>query len=343
MALLEQLSLPLVLDSLPFHYEKGLHLSDADLWLDPHGRRQVAYVSHGHSDHCLPHKHAVATPATAEFYRLRTKREVVTELPFHQRHRIGDREIELFPAGHILGASQVLVTGTDGRRLVYTGDFKLRPAPCLDEAEVRECDVLVMECTFGHSRYRFPSMREIDQQLRRFVDRCFEQDVIPVVMGYVLGKSQEALCLLARAGYQVAVHESIARVAEVYERQGVSFGSYETLNLASVEALRGKVVLCPPHLRKTVTAPLTRYRTVMLSGWAVDPSARYRYGVSEMIALSDHADFIELCEYVERAKPKVVYTVHGDSGFSKHLHVSARRTPGEHAGPPLRFSQGNGA
>jgi Cft2 family RNA processing exonuclease len=221
----------------------------------------------------------------------------------------------------VLGASQVSVVTSDGRRLVYTGDFKLRQAPCLDVAEVRPCDVLVMECTFGHPRYRFPTIEEVDAQLRAFVDRCFEQDLIPIVMGYVLGKGQEALCLLTRAGYRVAVHESIARTARVYEQHGVAFGTYETLNLASVESVRGSVVLCPPHLRREVTAPLTRYRSVMLTGWAIDPSARYRYGVHEMIALSDHADFPELMEYVERAAPKVVYTVHGGPGFASHLRA----------------------
>ena len=219
----------------------------------------------------------------------------------------------------MLGASQVFAVASDGRRLVYTGDFKLRQAPCLDAAEVRECDVLIMECTFGHPRYRFPDIDQIDAQLRAFVDRCFEQDVIPIVMGYAMGKSQEALCLLTRAGYSVAVHESIVRICQIYERQGVAFGPYEPLSLASVEALRGKVVLAPPHLRRQVTNPLPRYRTVMLTGWAVDPSARYRYGVHEMIALSDHADFTELLEYVDRAKPRVVYTVHGDATFSKYL------------------------
>jgi Cft2 family RNA processing exonuclease len=311
--------LPLPFDVLPFRYDGGVHIHEADLWLDPHARRPVAYVSHGHSDHCLPHGHALLTPATAEFYRLRTRRTGVTELPFYRPWRIKEQSIELFPAGHVLGASQALIAGPDGRRLVYTGDFKLRPAPCLPAAEVRLCDVLVMECTFGHPRYRFPTIEEVDAQLKAFVDRCLEQDVIPVVCGYVLGKGQEALCLLTRAGYRVAVHESIYRVAKLYERQGVALGEYELLSLASVPALAGKVVLCPPHLRKLVTAPLVRCRSVMLTGWAIDPRARYRYGVDEMIGLSDHADFGELLEYVERARPRVVYTLHGDDAFAGYL------------------------
>ncbi|MGH2356215.1 MAG: MBL fold metallo-hydrolase RNA specificity domain-containing protein [Chloroflexota bacterium] len=307
------------LDGLPFRYDKGVQLHGAELWLDPHSRRPLAYVSHGHSDHCRPHGHALATPATAAFYRQRTRRTAVTEVPFHQPHQIKDWSIELFPAGHVLGASQVMVTSPDGRRLVYTGDFKLRPAPCLDAAEVRECDVLVMECTFGHPRYRFPSLAAVEQQLQDFVSRCFERDLTPVVCGYVLGKGQEALCLLTRAGYRVAVHESIYRIAKLYEAQGVDLGQYELLSLASVPALKGQVVLCPPHLKKAVTAPLGPCRTAMLSGWAIDPRARYRYGVDEMIGLSDHADFEELLEYVERARPRVVYTLHGDAAFAAHL------------------------
>jgi len=313
----EQLTLDLA--GLPFRYEAGLHLEQANLWLDPHTRRPVAYVSHGHTDHCRPHGHVLATPPTAELYRWRTGRLGVTELPFGVPYQYRGCTLELFEAGHVLGASQVLVTEAGGRRLVYTGDFKLRAAPCLPAAQVRECDVLVMECTFGHPRYRFPALSEVEAQLRDFVVRCLEQDVIPVVCGYVLGKGQEALCLLTRAGFQVAVHESIFRIAQLYERFHVDLGTYELLNLASAPALKGKVVLCPPHLKQRVTAPLGRSRTVMLSGWAIDPAARYRYGVDEMIGLSDHADFAELLEYVERARPRVVYTLHGDEAFAAYL------------------------
>src|SRR5262245_19680362 len=89
------LPLGLDLDDAPFSYQGGVHLPSADLWLDPHSRRPVAYVSHGHSDHCLAHGHALATPATAEFYRLRTRRLGVTEVPFYQAHTVKGRTLEL--------------------------------------------------------------------------------------------------------------------------------------------------------------------------------------------------------------------------------------------------------
>ena len=72
-----------------FRYERGLHWPAPDLWLDPELRKPLAFVSHGHSDHCRPHRQAVATPATAVFYRQRTRRRDVIELPFGQPHQFG--------------------------------------------------------------------------------------------------------------------------------------------------------------------------------------------------------------------------------------------------------------
>jgi Cft2 family RNA processing exonuclease len=37
------------------------------------------------------------------------------------------------------------------------------------------------------------------------------------------------------------------------------------------------------------------------------------------LPLSDHAGFDDLVEYVQRARPKIVYTVHGNGGFAQHL------------------------
>ena len=49
----------------------------------------------------------------------------------------------------------------------------------------------------------------------------------------------------------------------------------------------------------------------MVSGWGMNDSAKYRYGVDEVIPLSDHADYPDLLKFVEAVKPKTVYTTHG--------------------------------
>jgi DNA ligase-1 len=49
----------------------------------------------------------------------------------------------------------------------------------------------------------------------------------------------------------------------------------------------------------------------MISGWAVDPNAVYRYQVDAAFALSDHADYNDLLRYVELVQPRRVFTLHG--------------------------------
>ena len=49
----------------------------------------------------------------------------------------------------------------------------------------------------------------------------------------------------------------------------------------------------------------------MISGWAVDPNAIYRYQVDAAFPLSDHADYTDLLRYVELVQPQRVLTLHG--------------------------------
>src|SRR4026208_1990644 len=52
-------------------------------------------------------------------------------------------------------------------------------------------------------------------------------------------------------------------------------------------------------------------RTAVLTGWALDPGAIYRYQCDAAFALTDHADYPDLMRYVERVQPKRVLTLHG--------------------------------
>ena len=49
----------------------------------------------------------------------------------------------------------------------------------------------------------------------------------------------------------------------------------------------------------------------MLTGWAMQPGAKYRYRVDEIFPLSDHADYPGLMECIKRVRPKRILTVHG--------------------------------
>jgi len=56
---------------------------------------------------------------------------------------------------------------------------------------------------------------------------------------------------------------------------------------------------------------IPRKRVAMLSGWAVEPNAIYRYRVDAAFPLSDHADYNDLVRYVDLVRPKRVLTLHG--------------------------------
>ena len=74
----------------------------------------------------------------------------------------------------------------------------------------------------------------------------------------------------------------------------------------------GKVLICPPSAnRSRMLEKIPRKRVAMISGWAVDPNAIYRYQVDAAFPLSDHADYTDLLRYVELVQPKRVLTLHG--------------------------------
>src|SRR5436305_14591575 len=76
--------------------------------------------------------------------------------------------------------------------------------------------------------------------------------------------------------------------------------------------LFGKFLICPPSAnRSRMVEKIPRKRVAMISGWAVDPNAIYRYQVDAAFPLSDHADYTDLVRYVELVKPERVLTLHG--------------------------------
>jgi Cft2 family RNA processing exonuclease len=313
--------------------EKSLYVADLDLWIDSMRPRSRCYVSHGHADHARAHDVVVTSTNNVKVCQLRFGRRSPrgpallpeVERPeirfeahrFDEPWRVGAHELTLFSAGHVLGSSQLLIEGERGR-FVYTGDFKLELSHTAEPPEVKRCDVVLMECTYGRPQYVFPPREEVAGAMVAWARRTLEDGAVPIFFAYSLGKAQEALAILGRAGLPLAAHGAIASMAAVYEDAGVVLPPYRRYDAQTFDG--ASVLVWPPSGRALPAAVRGKaVRTAALTGWVIGKSANYRYGTDAGFPLSDHADFPSLLRYIELAQPKKVLLNHGWKDFVYRL------------------------
>ena len=295
---------------------KGIRIIGTSLWLDANRKVPLSFISHAHADHIKKHEKIIATPETISCYEYRCKKAANIPLKYRSPYKMDGATIELFPSGHILGAAQILVI-KDNVRLVYTGDLNSCESATAEALEIREADILIMESTFGLPQYKFPQRWKIIAKLIKVIDGCFDKGLVPVIMSYSLGKSQEVIKILGDLNYQISVHSSVYNMTKIYERHGVALKNWQLFN---GEDLKNRVLIIPPYLKNWI---VKRYKgsvwKIIVTGWAVDENAKYRYGADEAIPLSDHADFNGLINYVKQVSPKIVYITHGFDDFALYL------------------------
>lgn len=296
----------------------GLKLQNAPLWFDARRRTGLSFVSHAHTDHIARHERAIATRETLALMQHRVG-EVEEPIPlaYGERFALGELSLELFPAGHVLGAAQVRVTRPDGHRVVYTGDFSPGAFLTARRAEVPACDTLIMEATFGHPKYAFPPRAAVYDEVAEWCRRTLARGVRPLLLAYSLGKSQESIAQLAARGLEVAAHESIHAISALYGALGVP-----------VKARRfdgafrdGEVGVFPPLARHRPVG-VGPVATAVLTGWALEPWGARRAGAELAFPVSDHADAPALLAFAKATGAREVITLFG---FADELAATLRK------------------
>ena len=298
-------------------YRNGIHLPRLRWWLDAHHPVARSFVSHAHFDHLAPHREVLFSPGTAALMRARMPdrdgTRVERELPFGQSAPLSpdhpEVAVTLHPAGHIHGSAMILLEHPEHGRLLYTGDFKLRPGRSAEPCTPPPADLVIMETTYGRPHYTLPPTETVLAEVIAFCRAALEDGDTPVLFGYSLGKSQEILRSLAGAALPVMLHPQTLALTRVYESLGIAFPVHAPFDAASCA---GHVVICPPQsAQSTFVRKIPRRRTAALTGWAMDPGARFRYQCDAVFPLSDHADYPDLLRFVELTRPKRVLTLHG--------------------------------
>lgn len=300
----------------------GLRCLPGGFHIDPVRPVDRAVVTHGHSDHARAgHGAVLATPETLDIMALRYGEGFTAArqpVAYGTRTRVGEVDVTLIPAGHVLGSAQVLVEWR-GFRLVVSGDYKRQQDPTCPPFEPVRCDAFVTEATFALPVFRHPDAAgEIGKLL---ASREVFPDRAHLVGAYSLGKAQRVIRLIRDAGCDepILIHGALDRICRYYGETGVDLGPLEPVAGRAKADLAGRIVLCPP----SATADLWARRfpdpvTAFASGWMrVRARARQR-GAELPLVVSDHADWDDLCETVLDTEAEEVWVTHGQEDALVH-------------------------
>lgn len=173
--------------------------------------------------------------------------------------------------------------------------------------------MLIIESTYGKYEYVFPEQETIEREIVDWLDDTL--DVPVLLFGYLLGRAQKLQRLVQRSDRsRLLVTEAISRINRVLEdAYGIKFGDqryHSETELSESDAL--VLPMQTSHLDFVETiVENTGAITAGFSGWAIEERFKYRGGYDVTFPLSDHCDFIELCDVVEAVDPETVYTHHG--------------------------------
>lgn len=292
---------------------EGLFFVPGNFYIDPALPVETAIITHAHADHFVNgHKTAYCTPLTSQLNSERMKnyygKKVVYK--YHEPFEVNQIRIEFIPAGHILGSAQILVTHNE-RRYLFTGDYKITPDKTCEPFEFVKADVLITETTFAATDLKHPSDVDEISKLNTYND-------INLIIGvYALGKAQRVTQLINEfcPGKTVMVHKNISSLNRLYENAGVNLGQWQHYDRHTFRKQRNIIYLLPPaHSRNFY--PQSWYLRAFASGWE-----KLQAGFDFKLYISDHADWFDILNLVEKSGAREIYTIHGDGQqLKEHLN-----------------------
>ena len=255
----------------------------------------------------------LATPETLAIMKLRLGEGAGSGEPLQlgETRQIGDVDVSLHPAGHVLGSAQVLIKHR-GYRLVVSGDYKRASDPTCAPFEPIRCHAFITEATFGLPVFRFsPASVEVAKLLEH--QRLFPEGT-HLVGAYSLGKAQRVMALLREAGYDrpIYLHGAVERMTELYRAHGIVLGETPKVQPTERGKLGGEIVICPPSAvadlwARKFPSPVAGFA----SGWMRVRARARQKGVELPLVISDHADWDALCATVRETECEEVWVTHG--------------------------------
>lgn len=323
-----------------------------DCWIP---EAEVCFISHAHMDHIptLPSYMSnnsrqqeqktkfICTKITKEVAELRTKGKFTfpiknwllgsrPELP--QSCEYKGVKFSIFDNGHVPGSVALLIE--DRESVFFTADFisENRVNKNKDEftrgLKPNKCDYLITECTYGAPYYNFPSFRELEIELNKYIREMLDEDKLIIIACISFGKAQRILSLLD-PGFDIILEKNIASITRVLEQNGLRFpewSPYKKYNKNILKKDRKHVLLIPTFsINQSPYNELISKNTriISASGRVYLDWFNNQIQADKYLPISDHADFDDLVSTILNCNPKIIFLEHGEieklSYFLSHL------------------------
>lgn len=303
--------------------DKGLYCPAGQFYIDPWQAVDKAVITHAHSDHAR---------WGSRFYLCHHDTEPLLQqrLGPHHFQRIAWREpvylngvrVTLFPAGHIIGSSQVRVEH-QGEIWVASGDYKLENDGLSGQFEPVKCHHFITESTFGLPIYHWKPQTRIYEEIQSWIRKNQEGGKTSILIAYSLGKAQRLLPPIAAITDKIFVHGAVWNIHTALVAAGWKLPEVKRVTPDTPrEAMKGAVVIAPssaegsPWLKR-----FSPYEIGICSGWMQVRGNARRKNADAGFALSDHADWRGLLEACRATEAECIYATHGfQSVFARYLN-----------------------
>nr|MCK4930114.1 MBL fold metallo-hydrolase [Nanoarchaeota archaeon] len=108
-------------------------------------------------------------------------------------------------AGHVPGSAMILVEA-EGKKILYTGDTKLRTTELVKGAftDYKDIDVLIIESTYGVRE--LPDRNELRKKFLDKIEEVINKGGSVLIPVFSLGRSQDILIMLAQRKFKVPIY-----------------------------------------------------------------------------------------------------------------------------------------
>jgi Cft2 family RNA processing exonuclease len=277
--------------------------------------------------------------------------------------RIKNVEVELLPAGHILGATSIVIRYEENKSIYHTGDISLNPQSTVQEAVPPKDSptILVSESTYYYSNKNFDREEAISNFYKSLV-KVFEREGKVLIPVFALGRAQEIIILLTEGMREgkippITVYvDGLAReVSNIYENllnrklfnyfvqpaptyDGLKFVEACEENLREADCIistSGMLMEGTPSYVYASLLSRNGKNAIIFSGYMVEESFGYRL-LNDREAFktfkcelkkhhfSAHSGRTEIEELIEKLTPKRTVFVHGYPLKNKKFHAFNR-------------------